>query len=285
MFRLVNIDGRAALEREGDYHDLATVADDPALADPMMAIARFDDLHGFQGGCEDRVPTGSIADVELGPPAPVPRQVFGIGLNYRDHAGESGMALPPAPLTFTKFPTSIGPPDADIPLSGGAVDWEVEIVAVIGHEARHVSVDDAWHFVAGVTLGQDISDRTVQMTGNPPQFSLGKSFENFSPIGPAIVSADAFVDRDDIELWCDVNGDRKQHARSSRLIFSIPKLVAYLSSVCRLLPGDVIFTGTPSGVGMATGTFLSEGDLVESGAAGIGSLRNRCVAGRGPLAV
>jgi 2,4-didehydro-3-deoxy-L-rhamnonate hydrolase len=285
VFRLVNIAGRAALERDGGYHDLAIVSGEAALGDPMTAIARSAELHAFDATCEGRPPEGTLDAAILDPPVPSPRQIFGIGLNYRDHAGETGAQLPPAPLTFTKFATSITGPTGDVPLSGTMVDWEVEIVAVIGRSASHVSVTDAWNHVAGLTLGQDISDRAVQMTGVPPQFSLGKSFAGYSPIGPALVSVDTFDDRDDIELWCDVNGHRKQHARSSRLIFSIPTLVAYLSSICTLLPGDLIFTGTPSGVGMASGTFLAEGDVIESGANGIGSLRNRCVSGRPALAL
>ncbi len=164
------------------------------------------------------------------------------------------------------------------------VDWEVEIVVVIGDRASHVAQADAWNVVAGLTLGQDVSDRAVQMTGAPPQFCLGKSFANFGPIGPAIVSVDTFTDPDDIHLWCDVNGERMQDARSSQLIFSIPVLVAYLSSICTLEPGDVVFTGTPSGVGMARGRYLAVGDVVVSGADVIGELRNRCVAGKGPFA-
>jgi 2,4-diketo-3-deoxy-L-fuconate hydrolase len=283
MFRLVNVAGRAAFEHDGHWYDLATLAGDAALADPMVAIARAAELHGLQARCADAAPGGAIADTVLDAPVPRPRQVFGIGLNYRDHAGESGMELPPAPLTFTKFPSSIAGPTADVPLSGGLVDWEVEIVAVIGRAARHVGVADAWDHVAGLTLGQDISDRAVQMTGSPPQFCLGKSFEAYAPIGPALVSTDAFADRDDLALWCDVDGERRQAARTSLLIFSIPVLVAYLSSICPLEAGDVIFTGTPSGVGMATGTFLTEGAVIDSGADVIGSLRNRCVAGRPPL--
>lgn len=285
MFRLVNVSGRAALEHDDRWYDLAGLAGDEALADPMTAVARASELSDLQARCAGATPGGAIADTALGAPVPAPRQVFGIGLNYRDHAGESGMELPPAPLTFTKFPSSIAGPTADVPLSGTLVDWEVEIVAVIGRLATHVPVADAWDHVAGLTLGQDISDRAVQMTGTPPQFSLGKSFAAYAPIGPALVSTDAFADRDDLELWCDVNGERRQAARTSLLIFPIPVLVAYLSSICPLEPGDVIFTGTPSGVGMASGTFLQEGDVIDSGAEGIGALRNRCVAGRGPLAL
>jgi 2-keto-4-pentenoate hydratase/2-oxohepta-3-ene-1,7-dioic acid hydratase in catechol pathway len=210
--------------------------------------------------------------------------VFGIGLNYRDHAGESGVTIPPAPLTFTKFPSCIAGPTADIPLSGDMVDWEVEIVVVIGDEASHVAVSDAWGVVAGLTLGQDISDRAVQMTGVPPQFCLGKSFANYGPIGPALVSIDAFADPDDLALWCNVAGERMQAARSSQLIFSIPTLVAYLSSICRLHPGDLIFTGTPSGVGVARGRYLNPGETIVSGADVIGELHNMCLAGSGPLA-
>lgn len=285
MFRLLNVAGRAALEHDDHWYDLATLAGDEALADPMAAVARTGELHELQTRCPAATPGGAVADAALDAPVPSPRQVFGIGLNYRDHAGESGMDLPPAPLTFTKFPSSIAGPTADVPLSGALVDWEVEIVAVIGRTASHVPVTDAWDHVAGLTLGQDISDRAVQMTGTPPQFSLGKSFAAYAPIGPALVSLDTFADRDDLALWCAVNGERKQEARTSLLIFSIPVLVAYLSSICPLGPGDVIFTGTPSGVGMATGTFLQPGDVIDSGADGIGALRNRCVEGRPPLAV
>ena len=251
MFRLVTVKDRAALEHNGGWYDLAGLSGDAGLADPIAAVAHHRELHTLHERCESTTASGLIAEVVLGAPVPRPRQVFGIGLNYRDHANESGAPLPPAPLTFTKFPSCIAGPTAEVPLSGEMVDWEVEIVAVIGDETSHVAVADAWNVVAGLTLGQDISDRAVQMTGMPPQFCLGKSFANFGPIGPALVSIDAFDDPDDIALWCDVAGERMQSARSTELIFSIPTLVAYLSSVCPLYPGDLIFTGTPSGVGMA----------------------------------
>ncbi len=285
MFRLVNVDGRAALEHDGGWHDLAAVTGEAAWSDPIVAVSRHAELHDLAAQLGGRSAEGSLSGVTLGAPIPVPRQCFGIGLNYRDHAGESGAVLPPAPLTFTKFPTCIAGPTADVPLSGAMVDWEVELVVVIGTAASHVSVADAWDHVAGLTLGQDISDRAVQMTGRPPQFSLGKSFSGFGPTGPAIVSLDAFADRDDIGLWCEVGGERMQDARTSLLIFPVPTLVAYLSSITRLQPGDLIFTGTPAGVGMASGRFLTEGETIVSGADVIGELRNRCTVGRGPLAV
>lgn len=285
MFRLVNVSGRAALEHDGGRHDLAALSGDTALADPMVAIARHRELHALQAACAGRTPESPLDPTGLGPPAPSPRQSFGIGLNYRDHAGESGAPLPPAPLTFTKFPSCIAGPNAEIPITGAMVDWEAELVVVIGDEVSNIGVDDAWGAVAGLTLGQDVSDRAVQLTGTPPQFSLGKSFANFGPIGPSIVSPDAFADRDDIGLWCDVSGERMQEARTADLIFPVAVLVAYLSSICRLFPGDVIFTGTPSGVGMARGRFLAPGDTVVTGAEVLGELRNPCVAGTGPLAL
>ncbi len=279
MFRLLNLDGRAALQDGDHWHDLAALSGDPTLADPMVAITRHTELHALQAATAGRTPDGTIDASALQPPAPRPSKVFGIGLNYGKHARESNMELPPAPLTFTKFPSCICGPHAEIELSGDRVDWEVELVVVIGTGGRRIPRSEAWQHVAGLTLGQDISDRTVQLTGKPPQFSLGKSFDTYGPIGPAIVSVDAFSDPDDIGLWCDVAGERMQEARSSDLIFSVAELIEYLSSICTLEPGDLIFTGTPDGVGAARGRFLREGEVVDSGADVIGSLSNRCVAG------
>lgn len=282
MFRLLNVDGRAALERDGQWHDLALVSGEEELADPMVAAARSSELHRLSDRCSSSTAAGDVAGARLGPPVPEPRQVFGIGLNYSDHARESGLELPPAPLTFTKFPSCIAGPTATVALSGGSVDWEAEIVAVIGAKVSSVAVDDAWGAVAGLMIGQDISDRDVQFRGAPPQFSLGKSFESYGPTGPALVSIDAFEDPDDIALWCDVAGERMQQSRTSHLIFPIPVLIAYLSSICTLYPGDAIFTGTPAGVGMARGRFLTPGELIVTGAEVIGELRNPCVAGTRP---
>lgn len=282
MFRLLNVADRSALEHDGHWFDLARLSGDPALADPMHAIGRQADLHELTRDLAEREPSGRIADVTLGAPVPRPRQVFGIGLNYRDHASETGQELPPAPLTFTKFPSCITGPFSEVPLSGSSVDWEVEIVVVIGAEVSGIEIGEAWNVIAGLTLGQDISDREVQFAGDRPQFSLGKSFASYGPIGPALVSVDSFDDPADIALWCDVSGERMQSSSTTQLIFSIPTLVAYLSSICTLYPGDLIFTGTPSGVGIARGRLLRPGDVIESGAAGIGALRNVCVEGSPP---
>jgi 2,4-didehydro-3-deoxy-L-rhamnonate hydrolase len=285
VFRLLNVSGRAALEVDGSWFDLATISGDAALADPMTAVARYAELGGLTARCEPSAAGGSVADAELGPPVPRPRQVFAIGLNYVNHANESGMETPPAPLTFTKFPSSIAGPHDDIPLSGEMVDWEVELVVVIGTTATRVAAARAWEVVAGVTLGQDVSDRLVQLTGSPPQFSLGKSFPGYAPIGPALVSVDSFADPDDIAIRCSVAGETMQEARTSEMIFPVPTLIAYLSSVCTLEPGDLIFTGTPDGVGMAKGRFLADGEVLASSADGIGDLRNRCIPGLGTVAL
>jgi 2-keto-4-pentenoate hydratase/2-oxohepta-3-ene-1,7-dioic acid hydratase in catechol pathway len=278
MFRLISTQGRAALQNGQHWHDLAALSGDATLADPMVAIARFAELHHWQQATDGRTPDGTVDPASLDNPVPRPQKVFAIGLNYGRHAAETGAQLPPSPLTFTKFPSCLVGPTADIELSGDTVDWEVELVVVIGTGGRNISRDQAWSHVAGLTLGQDISDRTVQRAGVPPQFSLGKSFDTYGPLGPAIVSVDAFPNPDNIGVWCDVAGERMQDGRTDDLIFDVAHLVSYLSSICTLVPGDIIFTGTPDGVGMARGRFLQAGELIESGAEVIGTLSNRCVA-------
>ncbi len=214
----------------------------------------------------------------LGCPAPTPRQVFAIGLNYRQHAEESGMDIPAVPATFTKFPASLSGPYSNIEIVGASVDWEVELVAIIGRQADHVAAADAWTYIAGLTVGQDISDRKLQMAAGR-QFSLGKSRRGFGPMGPWIVTPNEFDDPNDLALGCSVDGEVVQDARSSDLIFNIPTLIEELSSVLTLYPGDVIFTGTPSGVGMARTPprALTAGNVLETWIEGIGTMRNTCV--------
>ena len=274
MFRLTNINNRSAIEVDGVFHDLAKVVGDESLADPMNAIERFGELHAASDKARS---AASPVTGPIGVCVPSPKKVFAIGLNYRSHASESEMEVPPAPLTFTKFPSCLVGPNDDVVLSGPVVDWEVELVAVIGKGGKNIAESSSWSHVAGITLGQDISDRMVQMTGKPPQFSLGKSFDSFGPIGPVIASVDSFSNPDDIGIWCDVAGQRMQEARTTDLIFNIPFLISYLSSICTLEPGDIIFTGTPDGVGAARGQFLKAGDVIDSGAEVIGTLRNVCV--------
>ncbi len=277
MFRLINHDGRAALEINGDFYDVGRLAADESLADCMSAVRHFHELHKLHELASGREPDGRVDHTRLEPCVPRPSKVFGIGLNYRSHALESNMEIPSVPLTFTKFPSCISGPGSEIHLRGDKVDWEVELVAVIGVGGSSISTADAWQHVAGLTLGQDISDRRVQFSSKPPQFSLGKSFDTFGPIGPALVSVDSFEDPDNVPIWCDISGERMQEATTDDLIFSVADLVAYLSSICTLEPGDLIFSGTPSGVGAARGRFLRAGDVVTSGCSHIGHMSNRCV--------
>jgi 2-keto-4-pentenoate hydratase/2-oxohepta-3-ene-1,7-dioic acid hydratase in catechol pathway len=161
------------------------------------------------------------------------------------------------------------------------VDWEVELVVVIGSRAQDVPEPDAWRHVAGLTVGQDLSERRIQLTPPAPQFSLGKSFPGFSPTGPVLVTPDEFRDLDDLAIGCAVNGETMQESRTSQMIFSIPRQIAWISAICPLLPGDLLFTGTPSGVGGARNPrrFLAPGEELHSWVEGIGELRNRLVAG------
>jgi 2,4-didehydro-3-deoxy-L-rhamnonate hydrolase len=220
----------------------------------------------------------SLDDAALRSPSPTPRQVFAIGLNYRRHAEETGAQLPAIPATFTKFPASIVGQDASVVLPSEKVDWEVELVVVIGREARHVAEADAWSHVAGLSIGQDLSERDVQFAAGF-QFALGKSYEGFSPIGPWLVTADEFADPANLALGCSIDGETVQDDRTDDLVFSIPSLIAQLSAVLTLYPGDVIFTGTPSGVGVARSPqrFLQPGQLLESWVEGIGTLRTHLV--------
>jgi 2,4-didehydro-3-deoxy-L-rhamnonate hydrolase len=274
--KLANLDGRLVLVVADGVVDVATASNDRFGPDPMSA---FDDWSAFAdwaaGGTEA---TGPLDETRLGCPVPAPRQVFAIGLNYRSHAEESGMAVPEVPATFTKFPASLGGPFDDIEVVGGAVDWEVELVVVIGTLADRVDEADAWSHVAGLTVGQDISDRTLQFAAGM-QFSLGKSRRGYGPMGPWVVTLDEVPDPDDLALGCSVDGETVQDARTNDLIFDVPRLIAELSAVLPLLPGDIIFTGTPAGVGMARKPprSLQPGQVLETWIEGIGTIRNRCV--------
>jgi 2-keto-4-pentenoate hydratase/2-oxohepta-3-ene-1,7-dioic acid hydratase in catechol pathway len=277
--KLANVDGRAALVLGDQIADVATASDGRFGPDLMSLYDRWDELHHFAATVT--TPTGPLVEIALRNPVPLPRQVFAIGLNYRSHAEESGLALPEVPAVFTKFPTSLAGPFDDIAAAGPSVDWEVELVVVIGRTADRVMTSDAWSHVAGVSIGQDISDRHLQFAAGA-QFSLGKSRRGFGPIGPWIVTPDELVDPDDLGLGCSVNGEKVQDARTSDLVFDVPNLIADLSAVLPLLPGDVIFTGTPGGVGVTRQPpqFLQPGDTLETWIEGIGTIRNRIVDGR-----
>jgi len=276
--KLGNVGGRAALVHGSAALDVAAASDGrfgPGLA---AVYEVWDEFVRWAAGVEV---TGGreIAPADLGCPSPMPRQVFGIGINYRSHADETGIPAPEIPAVFTKFPTCLAGPESVVELPAATVDWEVELVVVIGRRADRVAESEAWSHVAGLSVGQDLSERTVQFAAGV-QFSLGKSYRGFGPIGPWLVTPDEFDDPGDLALGCSVNGETVQDGRTSDLIFDVPAPIAQLSAVLPLLPGDVVFTGTPAGVGQGRNPprFLAPGDVIESWVEGIGRIRTTCVA-------
>jgi len=281
-FRLATIDAQPALvDDEGGWHCVSRVGGALAHLRTNELLARSAELHTVSAALVPAEAEGrfdaALDAGRVGPPVPEPRAVFGIGLNYSTHAAESGMELPSTPLVFNKFPTCIVGPRADVALNCTAGDYEVELVVAIGTGGRDIPPGDAWAHVAGVTIGQDISDRALQFATKPPQFDLGKSRDTFGPIGPMLVSLDCLPDHADLAIACTVSGEQRQSDRTSHLIFDVPALVSYLSGILTLRPGDLIFTGTPEGVGATTGNFLKPGDVITSTIEGIGAIVNRCV--------
>jgi 2,4-didehydro-3-deoxy-L-rhamnonate hydrolase len=272
--RLANHDGRLVLAaRDGGFVDAEAASDGRFGPDPQAVYDRWSEFSSWAAGAE--LGAGArLSSEQLGPPVPSPRQVFAVALNYPEHAAEGGYTKPEVPLIFTKFPTCLTGPQASVALATPQVDWEVELVAVIGREAYDVQQARAWEHVAGVTVGQDLSARDVQRKGPAPQFSLGKSFPGFGPIGPWVVTSDEAAVRGELELECLRNGERVQHDTTGSMIFPLTELIAYISAICPLLPGDLLFTGTPSGVGSRRDppVYLEPGDVLVSRIAGIGEL-------------
>jgi 2-keto-4-pentenoate hydratase/2-oxohepta-3-ene-1,7-dioic acid hydratase in catechol pathway len=276
--RIANLSGRLALivgERAVDVWQASEGRFEPS---PQAVYDRWADFRSWAARAD--LPEGREFDAaKLGAPAPAPRQLLAAGLNYRDHAAESGLAVPEGlPPVFTKFASSITGPVTTVRLPpGGHTDWEIELVVVIGARADQVAEPDAWRHVAGLTVGQDLSERISQLAGPAPQFSLGKSLPGFTPMGPCLVTPDEFANPDDLHLRATVNGEQVQNARTSDLIFPVPALISRLSARLPLLPGDVIFTGTPAGVGLGRSPqrWLADGDELVSTIEGIGELRQR----------
>ncbi|NEB77599.1 fumarylacetoacetate hydrolase family protein [Streptomyces sp. SID14478] len=281
--RMANIDGRLSVRLPGGFRDVADASGGRFGPDPQQAFADWDAFLTWAKEHADSGQPGSArhltpdASTVWGPPVPRPAQIFAIGLNYRDHVAESGLTIPEEPAVFTKFVTSLTGHEQKVSLPEGLVDWEVELVVAIGRHCRLATRENAWSHVAGVTVGQDLSERRLQLTGPAPQFSLGKSYPGFAPLGPELVTVDELADPDDLEIGCALEGDEVlQKGRTSSMIFDVPELIVRLSAVCPLLPGDLIFTGTPAGVGGARDPqkFLAPGDVLVSWIEGVGELRN-----------
>ena len=220
----------------------------------------------------------SANDVKILAPISNPEKVVCIGLNYADHAAESGMDIPPEPVVFSKYASAIiGPGDMiKLPPSSNEPDYEVELVVVIGKSGFNISQTDAMNHVAGYTVGHDVSARDYQLQKPAGQWMMGKTFDTFAPIGPDLVTADEVGDPNDLGIRCILNNETVQDSNTAQLIFKIPELIAYLSHVFTLNPGDLIFTGTPPGVGMARDQqlWLKAGDKVVCEVDGIGRLEN-----------
>ena len=266
------MDGRLKLLVGTGQVDVQTASSGHFSSNPMDAFDQFAELREWATTVQQ--PTEDFNGEAIGPPVPAPRQIFAIGLNYALHAAESGFQKPEHPVVFTKFQSSLSGPRTRVELPPGSVDWEIEVVVVIGATARRVTVADAWRFVAGLTAGQDLSEREIQRSGPAPQFNLAKSFPGFSPIGPVLVTSDEFINRNEIRLGCSVNGVLMQDDSTRDMIFPIPELVSYLSHIVTLYPGDIIYTGTPSGVGAGRTPpmFLRDADVLTSWIDGIGEL-------------
>lgn len=278
--RIANLGHRAVLVLDDEHAvDIATASNGRFGPDLAAVYDAWDEVVAWAAALGE-AEVVSLDRTVLGPPSPSPRQVFAVGLNYRAHAAESGLDAPTGlPPVFTKYVSSFTGPDSVIALPAGNVDWEIELVVVIGREAHHVAEPDAWAHVAGLTAGQDLSERISQLRGPAPQFGLAKSFPGFSPQGPWLVTPDELADPDDLELGCAIDGEQVQKARTRDLIFPVPRLIAELSRVVTLHPGDVIFTGTPAGVGMGREPqrFLRAGEALHSWVEGIGDLHQHFI--------
>jgi 2,4-didehydro-3-deoxy-L-rhamnonate hydrolase len=219
--------------------------------------------------------------VRLGPPIVRPSKIVCIGLNYRDHAAESAMELPKEPVIFFKSTTSLVGPNDDLMMPKGAtkVDWEVELAVVIGKTARYVEKDQSFDHVAGYALHNDYSERAFQLERSG-QWVKGKSCDTFAPLGPYLATREEIAEPQQLKLWLKVNGEFKQNGTTSNMVFDVATLVSYVSQFMTLLPGDVISTGTPAGVGFGmkpAPVYLKEGDVVELGIEGLGESRQKVV--------
>ncbi len=220
-------------------------------------------------------------NIRIGPPISRPSKIVCIGLNYAKHAAESGMNIPDEPVLFFKSSSAItGPYDPIIiPKNSSKTDWEVELAIVIGKRASYVSKEDALNYIAGYVLHNDVSEREFQIERSG-QWVKGKSCDSFAPIGPFIATADEIENPNNLNLWLKVNGEEMQNSNTSDFIFNIEEVVSYISQFMTLIPGDIISTGTPFGVGLGLNPpkYLKEGDIVELGIEGLGISKQTCIA-------
>jgi 2,4-diketo-3-deoxy-L-fuconate hydrolase len=263
------------LDAEGRLRDLSA-----AVADIDAAVLSSHGLRQLAALDPERLPVVDGSPRYGAPVAQVGKMIC-VGLNYADHAAESGAKVPEQPVLFMKATSAIIGPNDDVIIPRGSVktDWEVELGIVIGDVARDVSVDDALGHVAGYTVVNDLSEREFQLE-HGGQWVKGKSCDTFGPIGPWLVTADEVADPQNLALWLEVNGHRYQNASTRTMVFGVAHLVSYISRYMTLLPGDVISSGTPAGVGLGLKppTYLRAGDVIELGVEGLGQQRQQVLA-------
>lgn len=259
--RIGNLAGRVALLSSTKALDIERASQAKFGHECVDIWQRWEDFKIWSSTIDvDQNPLSVSFDAkDLISPSPCPRQIFAIGLNYADHAAEANLPIPKNLLVFTKFASSLTGASQSIHLSSENVDWEAELVIVVGIGGRNIRAENALSHVAGFSVGQDISDRAVQLWGAPSaQFSLGKSFENYSPVGPWVVTLDEISARanlNELSISCVINhadgtSSKVQDGNTRDMIFSVQDIIVKLSEIVMLLPGDLIFTGTPAGVGI-----------------------------------
>jgi 2-keto-4-pentenoate hydratase/2-oxohepta-3-ene-1,7-dioic acid hydratase in catechol pathway len=283
--RIANLNSRAVLVREGEALDIAEASGGRFGPAPLAVFEQWD---AFVEWAQTADFSASVAfdPGALLAPIPNPGQIFAIGLNYRDHADEANLGHPDELVVFTKFASALAGPNATVELPSNRVDWETELVVVVGRSIHKADEAEARAAIAGYAVGQDLSERVVQGRGPAPQFSLGKSFPNFAPYGPAIVTLDEIETPDALAIGAVIEGPTAadhdgswtvQDGTTADLIFPVARILSDLSQVVTLRPGDIVFTGTPAGVGMARRVYLKPGDVLTSTIEGVGTLRNRFI--------
>jgi 2,4-diketo-3-deoxy-L-fuconate hydrolase len=281
--KLANIANRPAIVKDGRALDIATAS--KGRIELHLGVLSDLSLHGELRNLADSAAETDWRHFDRRDLGRVsrPYKAIGVALNYRGHAEESNLPIPDEPSVFAKFASSVvGPYDPIvIPPAFDKVDYDAEVVIVMGATGRNISEHDAWSYVAGITAGQDISDRKEQWRKPINQFTLPKSYDTFSPIGPYLVTLDEFEDIDDIEVVGHVDDLEVQRGRTSDLIFSVPELIAWLSKRVTFEPGDLIFTGTPAGCGVrrTPRLYLRDGMVLRTEVAGVGTMENPVVAG------
>jgi 2-keto-4-pentenoate hydratase/2-oxohepta-3-ene-1,7-dioic acid hydratase in catechol pathway len=262
------------LDAEGQIRDLSGVIDD--LAGDVLGIESLNRLKAID---PETLPLAE-GTPRLGAPIGVVPKFLGIGLNYRDHAEETGLPIPEVPIVFAKANSCVSGPNDPVlaPKDWKRMDYEVELAVVIGMPARRVPKEDALKYVAGYCIGNDVSERSLQK-GGPGEWIKAKSHDSFGPLGPWLVTTDEIPDPQNLDLTLDLNGERMQTGNTSTMIFSVAELVSYISKYMTLMPGDVITTGTPPGVGMARDprVFLKPGDEMVLTVSGLGEQRSKVV--------